>query len=97
MNPAEFKKVIAETKENLRGKTLTIHFQNGSRKEKLKFNTLKGFGKAILELESKGAGFGFMKVQNKLVSKPMIKASEYLKRLERGVWDEFIFLATTVK
>lgn len=97
MKATEFKKIMSDTKEELKGKTLKIHFMNGGKVERMSFSSLRSFGNAILELEKKGAGFGFVSVANRFVKKPTIKAEEFRKKLTRGVWNEFTFLATTVK
>lgn len=97
MTTTEFKTAIKEAKEALKGKTLSIRFVNGEKVESLKFSTLKGFGAAILELEKLGAGFGFVKVGNKLVQKAIYKPAQFQKVLNGGVWNEITFLATTVK
>lgn len=98
MKAAEFKKTIKEAKETLRGKTLKLHFVNGSNVEKMSFNTLRDFGKAILQLESKGVkGFGFIKVGNPYAQKGIYKPSQFATVLNSGVWNEVTFLATTVK
>ena len=97
MKAAEFKKAILEAKENLRGKTLKIHFQDGNRVEKMSFSSLRAFGNAVLQLESKGAGFGFIKVGNRFTEKGICTPSDFSPVLARGVWNEVFFLATTVK
>ena len=97
MKASEFKTAISEVKESLRGKTLKIHFQNGSRLQKLSFSTLGEFGRAVLDLESKGAGFGFVKVGNPYVERGISKPSQFPEVLKRGSWSEITFLATTVK
>ena len=60
MKATEFKKTVSEIKESLKGKALKIDFVNGNKVERLSFSSLKDFGTAILNLESKGAGFGFV-------------------------------------
>ncbi len=97
MTATEFKTVIKEAKEALKGKTLIIDFVNGERIEKLRFTTLKSFGNAILALEKLGAGFGFIKVGNNLVQRGIYKNSDFQTVLNRGKWNEVFFLATTVK
>lgn len=97
MNASEFKTVIAEAKETLRGKTLNIQFVNGSKVERLSFSSLKSFGNAILKLEAIGAGFGFVKVGNSYTEKGIYKPSQFNRLLNKGVWNEVTFLATTVK
>ena len=97
MKAAEFKKTISEVKETLKGKTLTIEFVNGSKVEKLSFSSLRAFGTAVLQLEAKGAGFGFVKVANSLTQKGIYKPSQFQQVLSRGVWNEITFLATTAK
>ena len=97
MKAAEFKKAITEAKENLRGKTLRIDFVNGNKVQKLSFSSLKAFGNAVLQLEAKGAGFGFAKVGNQYTQKGIYKPSQFAEVLTGGVWNEVTFLATTVK
>ena len=97
MKAAEFKKAVSEVKETLKGKTLKIDFVNGNKVERLSFSSLKAFGKAVLQLEAKGAGFGFVKVGNKYTQKGIYKPSQFADVLTRGAWDEVFFLATTVK
>ncbi|MDT0646331.1 hypothetical protein RM545_06480 [Zunongwangia sp. F260] len=97
MKAAEFKKAISEAKESLKGKTLRIDFVNGSKIERLTFSSLRAFGNAVLQLEAKGAGFGFIKVGNDFTQKGIYKPSQFTEVLNRGVWKEVFFLATTVK
>ena len=97
MKAAEFKTAISEAKEALKGKTLKIDFMNGNRVERLSFSSLRSFGNAVLQLEAKGAGFGFSKVGNKYAQKGIYKPSQFAEVLSRGAWDEVFFLATTVK
>ncbi|UJH91683.1 hypothetical protein LZ575_03065 [Antarcticibacterium sp. 1MA-6-2] len=97
MNTTEFKTAISEAKESLRGKTLTVKFVNGGTIKKLSFTSLKSFGNAILEMEKLGAGFGFIKVGNHIVERGIYKAADFQKVLNRGIWSEVTFLATTVK
>lgn len=97
MKAAEFKKALSEAKESLKGKTLKIHFVDGNKIEKLSFSSLNAFGKAILELETRCSGFGFINVENKFVQKGISKPSEFSQVLNKGVWNEITFLATTVK
>lgn len=97
MKATEFKKTVSEVKDQLKGKTLKIDFVNGNRVERLSFSSLKAFGNAVLQLEAKGVGFGFVGVANKFVKKPAVKAEEFKQKLTRGVWTEITFLATTVK
>ena len=96
MKAAEFKKAVSEVKEVLKGKTLSIHFVNGNNVEKLTFNSLKAFGNAILKLEEKCSGFGFISVKNDCMEKGIYRPSEFTKVLNRGRWNEITFLATTV-
>ena len=97
MKAAEFKKAVSEVKETLKGKTLKIDFVNGNNIERLSFSSLKSFGQAVLQLESKGAGFGFVKVGNRCIEKLIYKPSQFSQVLQNGVWEEVTFLATTVK
>lgn len=97
MKAADFKQVLSEVKDSLKGKTLKISFVNGDNIELLSFNNLRSFGNAILELENKGAGFNFIKVGNRFTQKGINKPSQASEVLTRGVWDEVFFLATTVK
>lgn len=97
MKAQEFKTAIAEAKDLLKGKTLTIDFVNGNIIQKMQFQTLKGFGETVLKLEKLGAGFGFIKVGNSLTQKGIYKPEEFIKVLSKGVWNEVFFLATTVK
>ena len=97
MKAAEFKKAVSEVKETLKGKTLKISFVNGNKVEKLSFSSLKAFGSAVLQLEAKGAGYGFVKVGNRFTEKGIYKASQFQEVLNKGVWNEITFLATTVK
>ena len=97
MKAAEFKKAISEVKKELKGKTLKIHFVNGSKTERLSFSSLRAFGNAVLHLEAQGAGFGFVKVGNRFTQKGIYKPSQFQTVLTKGVWDEVYFLATTVK
>lgn len=97
MKAADFKKAVSEVKDSLKGKTLKISFVNGENIELLSFNNLRSFGNAILDLEKKGAGFNFIKVGNRFKQKGINKPSQATEILNRGVWDEVFFLATTVK
>ena len=97
MKATEFKKAISEVKEILKGKTLKIDFVNGNKVERLSFSSLRAFGNAILQLEAKGAGFGFVKLGNRYTQKGIYKPSQFAEVLTRGAWDEVFFLATTVK
>ena len=97
MKAAEFKKAVSEAKEALKGKTLKIEFMNGEKLERLSFSSLRAFGAAILQLEAKGAGFGFVKVGNPYTEKGIYKSSQFQEVLSKGVWSEVTFLATTVK
>ena len=97
MKAAEFKKAISEVKETLKGKTLKINFVNGNRVERMAFSSLQSFGAAILQLETKGAGFGFVSVANRYAKKGIYKPTEFAQVLNRGAWNEITFLATTVK
>jgi hypothetical protein len=97
MKAAEFKKAISEVKETLKGKTLRIDFVNGNKVERLNFSSLRAFGNAVLQLEAKGAGFGFVKVGNRFTQKGIHKPSQFSEILNSGAWNEITFLATTVK
>ena len=97
MKAAEFKKAVSEVKETLKGKTLKIEFANEGKVERLSFSSLRAFGAAILQLEAKGAGFGFVKVGNPYTQKGIYKPSQFQEVLNKGVWSEVYFLATTVK
>lgn len=97
MKAAEFKTVVSQTKEALKGKTIKIDFVNGNKVERLSFTSLREFGSAILHLEKIGAGFGFVQVANQYVNKPTPKAADFLSKMNKGVWNEVTFLATTVK
>lgn len=97
MKAAEFKRAVSEVKESLKGKTLKIDFVDGSKVERLSFSSLKSFGAAVLQLEAKGAGFGFVKVGNPYIQKGIYKPSQFAEVLTKGVWSEVTFLATTVK
>ncbi|NYJ26341.1 hypothetical protein [Allomuricauda sp. ARW1Y1] len=74
---------------------MTLITSKGVRK--YTFNTLKGFGKAVLAFEALGAGFGFVTVGNKYIIKPAKNFNEFTHRMNNGVWTNVHFSATTIK
>ena len=57
MTPLKFKSELKRVKENLRGKSVRVILNGVSDR----YNTLKGLGNRILELEQKGCSFEFYK------------------------------------
>ncbi|MCM4170069.1 hypothetical protein DHD32_01145 [Arenibacter sp. TNZ] len=96
MVASEFKTEMKSIKDLLIGKTIKVSFINGNNIASFSFDTLKGFGNAILEFEKLGANFGFIKVGNNLIEKPTRDHKELLNRLNNGVWDNIHFLAKTI-
>lgn len=98
MRAQEFKTIVTEVKDLLKGKTLTLEFMNQKgRVKKVSYTSLRAFGIAVLKLEEIGAGFSVVKVSNDLVEKGIYKPSQFPKVLKRGVWNEIFFYASTVK
>ena len=97
MDSTTFKAEIKNLKGFLTGKTITVSLVSGNDVTRYDFNTLKGFGKAILAFEAMGAGFGFVKVANALIEKRTKDIKELNHYTHNGVWDSVHFLATTIK
>lgn len=97
MNASTFKSEIKNLKGFLIGKTITVSLVNGNTITKYDFNSLKGFGRAILAFEEMGAGFGFVKVANTLIEKRTKDINELNHYINNGVWNSVHFLVTTIK
>ncbi len=100
MKASEFKTEMKNKIEFLKGKKINLVFMSGDTKVSSNvytFNTLKGFGKAVLAFEKMGANFGCIKVGNSIVERGTKDIEELNHRIQRGVWTNVTFLATTVK
>ena len=97
MDSTTFKSEIIKLKGFLVGKTITVSLVQGNSITKYDFNSLKGFGRAILAFEEMGAGFGFVKVANNLIEKGTKDIKELNHYTHNGVWDSVHFLATIIK
>ncbi|WP_147377389.1 hypothetical protein [Flagellimonas taeanensis] len=84
-------------KEWLKGKTIGITLITPNGGSRYTFKTLKGFGAAVLEFETLGASFGFIKVGNDYIEKSTKDHAEFIHRVNNGVWTNVHFIATTIK
>ncbi len=97
MSPQDFKTAIKNQEQNLKGKTFEITFIDGNTQTKMTLKGLKAFGLAVLNLEAKGASFGFSSVQNSLIERATQSIDKLTEKLNCGKWNQINITATTVK